>query len=201
MLKQVEWYALAALISGLLILRQTLESSMALHMAVQLPLLAIAGGLLGKILLQRNPKRISFARRYRISLLLVALMTFSLWMLPRLLDAALHDPFYALMKWLSLPLAGLCLAWSWPHLSFVLRGVLHIEALATLLRLGWLYLIAPQRYCVSYGLDEQVLLGYFLLSYGAIYSLFMAGRVLFGGAPLTVATSLANKRRAGNSVT
>lgn len=170
----------------MLIGRHELESSMALHMAVQIPLLAILGGVLAQVSRQRYSTLAVFGMRYRTSLLFYALFTFSLWMLPRLLDAALHEPVVAMMKWLSLPLAGMALLLSWRHLPFVLRGLLHIEALAMLLRLGWLYLIAPQRYCVSYGRDDQLLLGYVLLCYGAIYTLLLAGRVMFGGGCLSI---------------
>lgn len=153
---------------------------MARHMAGQIPLLAIAGGVLAAVLQRRYANLHRFARRYRVSLLLFGLFVSGLWMLPRLLDAALHHGDIALWKWLSLPLAGMALVLCWGHLPFVLRGVLHLEALATLLRLGWLYLIAPQRYCVSYGLDEQQLLGYVLLSYGAVYAVYLAVQLMFG---------------------
>jgi hypothetical protein len=62
----------------------------------------------------------------------------------------------------------------------ILRAVLHLEAIATLLRLGWLYLLAPQRYCVSYGLDEQQLLAYVLLGYGTAYAAWLGARVMLG---------------------
>jgi hypothetical protein len=177
----------------MLALRHELESSMALHMGIQIPLLVVLGGVAGSFLRRRFPQLRVFSQRYRTSLLLVALFTFGLWMLPRLLDAALHEPVYALLKWLSLPVAGIALVLSWRHLPFVLRGVLHIEALAMLLRLGWLYLIAPQRYCVSYVIDDQVILGYLLLSYGALYALLLVIGVMLGGGSLP---SVADKHSA-----
>ncbi len=157
-----------------------MQASMVLHMAVQIPALVVLGGMLSVLLQQQHVRLTHWGKHYRTSLLLFALFTVGLWMLPRLLDNALHDPIVALLKWLSLPLAGMALMLSWRHLPFVLRGVLHLEALATLLRLGWLYLIAPQRYCVSYLLDEQQRLGYVLLGYGAAYAILIAVRVLFG---------------------
>ncbi|MGD8925345.1 MAG: hypothetical protein PVG20_00760 [Thioalkalispiraceae bacterium] len=165
-----------------------LEASMVLHMAVQIPVLAILGALLVNSLQPRFSWLGSLGKKYRTSLLLFALFTFGLWMLPRLLDAALHQTDIAIMKWISLPMAGMALAMCWQHLPFVLRAVLHLEALATLLRLGWLYLIAPQRYCVSYGIDDQQLLGYVLLGYGISYAILITASVMFGGYHLKAGT-------------
>jgi len=175
-------WLLAALVSGMLLTRNWWEAGMATHMAGQIPLLAVLGGMFAVLQRRRYARMEQFSRRYRVSLLLFGLFVLGLWMLPRLLDAALHDAGIALMKWLTLPMAGAALTLCWSHLPFVLRGVLHLELLATLLRLGWLYLIAPQRYCVSYGMDEQQLLGSVLLGYGAIYAVILVWKVMTGRA-------------------
>jgi hypothetical protein len=166
--------------AGMVFFRDWMEAGMATHMAVQIPLLAVVGGLFIQLLQQRYPRLAIQGKRYRTSLLLFTLFIFGLWMLPRLLDAALHQTDLAILKWITLPMAGMTLVLCWQHLPFILRGILHLEALATLLRLGWLYLIAPQRYCVSYGMDDQQLLGYVLLFYGAIYSIMLGSKVMFG---------------------
>ncbi len=169
------------LVPVIIISHHWLETSMTSHMAVQLPLLVFVGALFAGLLQTYSPRLVVFGQRYRISLLLYSLFTISLWMLPRLLDAALYQSSIAFLKWLSLPLAGISLVLCWRHLPFVLRGILHLELLATLLRLGWLYLIAPQRYCVSYGINDQQQLGHVLLGYAAVYGLFLASSVLLGG--------------------
>lgn len=168
--------------------RHWLTASMTLHMAVQIPMFVVLGIFLVLILQQRYSRLKYFGQRYRYSLLLFTLFTFGLWMLPRLLDASLHYADIAVMKWLTLPLAGMALVLSWQHLPFVLRGILHLEALATLLRLGWLYLIAPQRYCVSYVLDDQTRLGYVLLGYGIMYGILLAANIMFGRHNLQLTT-------------
>lgn len=155
---------------------------MVTHMAVQLPLLLIVGGYAMVMLQQSYPRLTKTARRYRSPLLLLALFTLAIWMLPYLLDLALHRAEVEIIKWLSLPLAGMALVMSWQHLPVVLRGVLHVEAIATLLRLGWLYLIAPERYCVNYLIGDQVLLGYLLLCYGMLYALYLGYKVMFSGS-------------------
>ena len=164
----------------MLLSRAGWQAHMVLHMAGQLPLLVILGGLFALNQRREHAGLFSWGRRYRTSLLLFALFTLSLWMLPRLLDGALHQWDIALLKWLSLPLAGAALVLCWQHLPVILRAVLHLEAIATLLRLGWLYLLAPQRYCVSYGLDEQQLLAYVLLGYGTAYAAWLGARVMLG---------------------
>ena len=165
------------LLGSLLLLQPWWTSSMSLHMAGQIPLLVLAGNLLAR---PWQALLSDIGARYRAALLLYALFTLGLWMVPRLLDAAVHQPGMALAKWISLPLAGAALAIGWRHLPAVLRGVLQLEAIATLLRLGWLYLQAPQRYCVSYGIADQQNLGYLLLIYSAIYGGLLALAVLFG---------------------
>lgn len=158
---------------------QRLESSMALHMGLQIPLLVVLGGFFISVLIKFYPRLTAIGKQYRTSLFLFAFFSIGIWMLPRMLDAALHQYHFAIIKWMTLFIAGSALVLCWKHLPFILRGLLHIELLATLLRLGWLYLIAPQRYCVSYLIDDQIILGYLLLSYAVIYGFWLAFNIMF----------------------
>ena len=153
---------------------------MAKHMGLLIPLLIIWGGGVALRLRRHQPGLVEWGRRYRVSLLLFGIFTLLLWMLPRLLDASLYVRDMAVLKWLTLPLAGAALVLSWRHLPWLLRAVLHLEVIATLLRLGWLYLVAPQEYCVSYGIDDQQHLGYLLIAYAAVYGGMLGLRSLFG---------------------
>lgn len=170
------------LAAGLWLSRDWWEAGMMRHMGMLLPLLAVLGGLPAAQQARQHPGLRAWGRRYRSSLILFALFTLGLWMLPRLLDASLYDGWLELGKWLSLPLAGAALVLGWRHLPGLLRAVLHLEAIATLLRLGWLYLAAPQRYCVNYGLDDQQGLGYLLIGYALIYGGVLGFRVMFSPA-------------------
>lgn len=169
--------AATLLLLFLLVSRPWLEAGMLWHMGLQLPLLVLLG-VLAVDSVSQSPLIGALTRRYRAALLLLALVTFGLWMLPRLLDAALHQPQVEIAKWLSLPVAGAALRLGWPQLPSVLHGVLHLEFIATLLRLGWLYLQAPERYCVSYGIADQQSLGFLLLVYAGVYGLLLGVRVL-----------------------
>ena len=56
-------------------------------------------------------------------------------------------------------LVGIPLALSWPRLHPIAKAFVMIELLGMLLRLGWLYIISPQRFCNSYLLTDQIELG------------------------------------------
>jgi hypothetical protein len=146
---------------------------------VLIPSLIIWGGCGALLLLRTRPWVSEWGLRYRYSLLWFTLFGIMLWMLPRLLDASLYVPTLSVMKWLTLPLAGIALVLCWRHLPWLLRAFLHLEAIATLLRLGWLYMAAPQEYCVSYGIDDQNRLGYLFLVYATVYGGMLGLRVMF----------------------
>lgn len=162
-------------------LQRMLEASMTAQMLVQIPLLAVAGMLLGKSLPESVVSRIQPWNRGGATGLIVVTFASACWMLPLSLDAAVVSPAADLAKLVTVPLLiGLPLAASWPRMSFVLRGVLLFEALATLFRMGWLYLISPARLCNSYGLSDQRRLGECLLMAGTALLLGVAWRLLWG---------------------
>jgi hypothetical protein len=162
-------------------LQRVLEASMTAQMLVQIPLLAIAGALLGRSLPRRTASRVALWNRGGVTGLIVVTFAAACWMLPLSLDAAKAGAAADCVKFLTVPLLiGLPLAVSWPHMSFVLRGVLLFEAMATLFRMGWLYLISPVRLCNSYGLSDQQRLGEWLLIAGAALLTWVVWRLLWG---------------------
>jgi hypothetical protein len=72
------------------------------------------------------------------------------------------------------------LALSWPRMGFVVRGVFIVECIATLFRLGWLYLISPERLCNLYLLEDQQRLGQWLLLIGAALFLVITWKLVWG---------------------
>jgi hypothetical protein len=162
-------------------LRRTLEASMTAQMLVQIPLLAIAGALLSRWLSGHTVRRLESWNRGGVTGLIVVAFSAACWMLPLSLDAAAASAEIDFAKFLTVPLLiGLPLALSWPRMGFVLRGVVLVEAVATLFRMGWLYLISPVRLCNSYGLSDQQRLGEWLLMAGAAIVLWTAWRLLWG---------------------
>jgi hypothetical protein len=175
--------------------RAWLESSMTLHMLVQLPLLALLGFWTGALWRAagsdgaiRSLARMQAFNAGGATGILAASFVMVLWMLPRCLDLARLDPAIDALKLLSVPLAGLAIALSWPRLPIIARAVVHLEAIATLLRFGWGYLAAEERLCLAYLAGDQQRTGELLLLAGATYALAIVWRPMFGSARPRVAS-------------
>jgi hypothetical protein len=172
-------------------LRAWLESSMALHMLGQLPLLAGIGYVLGWAWLRSRAE--GFAGRVLgavqsfnaggVTGILAASVVMVLWMLPRCLDLARLDIEVDALKFLSVPLAGAAVALSWQRLPVIARAVVHLEVIATLFRFGWGYVAADERLCLAYLADDQQFTGILLIYLGAAWSAAVVWRPLFGGVP------------------
>ena len=161
--------------------RHVLEATMMLQMLVQIPLLAAAGWWLAPFLTHRVVHALSGWNRGGISGMLLASFGAVVWMLPRMLDAALENPWVALAKFASVPLLiGVPLAFSWPRAGFVVRGVWLVEILAMTFRLGWLYMVSPVRLCSNYLLSDQQTLGKALLAVGFTVLIALAWELLWG---------------------
>lgn len=176
----------AALLVGLALppVAGALESSMTGHMLVQLPLLALAGGLVARGL--ALPKGWSAAgyNADGVAGLLLATFALACWMLPRSLDAALTDLAAETAKFISLPLlVGALVAVSWPLAGPLVRGLVWAHLIAMLSTLGWVYQAAPVRLCIGYRLDQQESLGAALLATAALVALVLAIRALKGPMP------------------
>lgn len=161
--------------------RGALESSIMLHMLVQIPLLAVAGWWLSPLLPKRLTDTLPAWNRSGISGIVLVSVVALFWMLPRSMDAALEVPWVEVAKFASVPLLmGLPLAISWPSAGFVVRGVYLVEVVATAFRMGWLYLISPQRLCSNYLLGDQQGLGKAMLAIGAAICLLLAWKLMWG---------------------
>jgi hypothetical protein len=161
--------------------RHALEASMTTQMLLQLPLLVGVGALLAQALPARAAQRAGAWNDRGMASLVLASLASAYWMLPRTLDASVNEPLLAAAKLLSVPLlVGLPFALGWPRMSFIVRGVFLLEFIATFFRLGWLYLIWPERLCNNYLLDDQQRLGESMLLIGVALFLAMAGKLLWG---------------------
>jgi hypothetical protein len=175
--------------------KQTLESSMTAQMLVLTPLLVGVGVLLGAAL----PARVlglGASWDYRgVTGLVLASITSAFWLVPRLLDSAVSQPAVDAARYLSLPLLiGLPFAVSWPRMSFIVRGVFLLECIATLFRMGWLYLVWPDRLCNSYLLDDQQRLGQYLVLIGIAACVAIGVQLLWGRFELLEAPRSAVQR-------
>lgn len=138
-----------------------LESSLITHVLLQFPLLAGIGILIGGKYKSSFEPLLRIYNRNGVAGILLSTFALIFWMIPRWLDASLTDPWIGVAKYASLLfLVGVPLSWSWAALHPIARGVVKIEFLTMLFRLGWLYLISPERLCNSYLQVDQEYLGY-----------------------------------------
>ena len=150
-------------------------------MLVQSPLLAMAGWWLASFLTRPAVDALSWWNRSGITGIVLASLAAVIWMLPRMLDAALENPWVALAKFTSVPLfLGMPLAISWPRAGFVVRGVWLVEIVAMAFRLGWLYMVSPVRLCSNYLLSDQQQLGKIMLAIGVAICLLLAWKLMWG---------------------
>lgn len=169
--------------------RRTMEANMSAHMLLQLPLLALCGGWMTRALSDHPTQALAAWNRSGISGLLLASLTSLYWMLPRALDHAIEDPWFELAKFLTVPLLiGAAVALSWPRASFVVRGLILAETIATAFRGGWLYLAAPKQLCANYLLAEQQRLGRYFVAAGVAILLVLAWVLIFGQVRTNEAT-------------
>ncbi|MCY3818663.1 MAG: hypothetical protein OXH52_04765 [Gammaproteobacteria bacterium] len=158
-----------------------LESRLVTHVLVEIPVLVAVGFVLGRCIEPRLRNALEPLNGGGIPGILLVTFALAFWMIPRWLDASLQAPEVAAAKCISLViLAGMPLAWSWDRLHPIARGLVKIEFLAMCFRLGWLYLISPDRLCNSYLIDDQVLLGQGLLVVGIALSITWLYPVFFG---------------------
>jgi hypothetical protein len=146
-------------------MRGLLEGMMIAHMLVQIPLLAVAGGLAVTALSPRQKAHLASWNEGGVAGILMAIIASSWWMVPRALDWALLSPRMETLKFVSLPLfVGAPAALSWPKLSGVARGFVIANVLPMWTVVGWLYMAAPVRVCNFYLTDQQVTAGVGLLA-------------------------------------
>lgn len=161
--------------------RHALESLMATHMGVQMPLLVLAGYWLARGVAPRCPRWLAETNACGVPGALLAGFTLAFWMLPRWLDGALDNGWIELAKFLALTLlAGVPLGLSWQRLGPVVRGFVQFNVLSMLGFMSWLYMAAPSRLCNNYLFDQQALLGWTLLGWTGVLAIAWAARPLFG---------------------
>jgi hypothetical protein len=139
-------------------LREVLEASMPLHMLVEFPVLVFIGVALARLVPQPWPAGDWWDAGGLTSAVIVT-ATFAIWMVPSQLDMSLIDGRYATFKYASWVLAGAATArglsiWRTEVAGFILGSVGWMTA-----SVGMLYQELPQRLCVNYLIDGQVVAG------------------------------------------
>ncbi|MBI2308212.1 MAG: hypothetical protein HYU78_13000 [Rhodocyclales bacterium] len=163
--------------------RHWLEASMASHMLVQMPLLVALGMVAVRLLPAGRRRRLRNGFGGPLACLTAATFASAYWMLPRALDAAIGEPLAEFAKFVSLPLlVGLPLALAWESFGLIGRGFVWTNLISMQVFLGWLYVAAPLRVCNNYLVDDQLRVGWLLIT---LAGLLFAGWLgaLFRGAP------------------
>jgi len=173
--------ALGLILMSLLALpagRALLESSLIDHMLVQIPLLALAGWLIGNGLWR---DKLNEWNERGIPGLLIALFSMLFWMIPRWLDAALSEPLWEVIKFITVPLMiGIPLGISWHRISSFARAVVWSNGISMLVVIGWLYVAAPVRVCNNYLVNQQEEFGYSAMILSLFIALYWIGLLFFG---------------------
>jgi hypothetical protein len=138
--------------------RHALESSMAAHMLLQVPLLVACGAMLAQV---PPPCRERLARwnSHGIAGLFAVALATALLMVPRLLDLAVADWRIDLAKAAVLLACGAALRLSWRPAGPLVQGFFLGNVLPMMAAVGQLYQDSPLRLCNAYLLDDQVRLG------------------------------------------
>jgi hypothetical protein len=150
----------AVLIAAALVLRAPLEASMALHMLLQLPMIAIGGALLGhELQASRAAHAVARIDAYGMTGLTWVLFASAYWMIPRALELSLTLPWAEAGKFASVALMGALLPGALKRANAVIQ-------LFFLGNLCWMMAIAgiqyqemPQRLCNAYALNDQIITG------------------------------------------
>lgn len=174
--------------------RDALEASMALHMLAQIPALTVVGALIASLPGRNIVDRTGFAWTIDLAAVVAGFFILMMWMIPKLLDAAVLDWRYETAKFLGVPVGGCLIRMGWPALPKVARLVLHVEILASCFRFGWAYMEAPIRLCSAYLIESQQIAGSALLWLGCLYSIELASAALIGASPLAAAWNAIERR-------
>jgi hypothetical protein len=172
--------ALALLVAAAL-LTAPLKSSLLTHVLLQFPALIAAGVLLGVSIVPRA-KAPDASAAEGVTALVLAGFGLAFWMLPRWLDAAVLDLRIDALKIASLVLlAGVPLGWGWRRVGPLARTFVWANTASMLGVLGTLYATFPERLCNNYLVNEQVTLGWVMLTAAFILVVVGAAQALTGG--------------------
>jgi hypothetical protein len=161
--------------------RHWLEATLAGHVLVQMPLLALSGWLIGAALAPRLDRVMERWNRFGLAGFTLAIFTILFWMVPRSIDSAVAYPGYETFKFVSMPCAGAALALSFPRTHPLLAGALKANLVSMTAVLAWVYTVAPVRLCNSYLSSDQKILGTGMAVLAGVLAIHWGGGLLFGG--------------------
>ncbi|PAV31035.1 hypothetical protein CIL05_04825 [Virgibacillus profundi] len=151
-----------------------MESIMVLHMLVQLPLLILAGWLVGRIVINKFQRFFAKWNGNGIPGILLVMIITMYWMLPRAMDEALTYTSVEIFKFIGLSLfVGVPLRDSWNKLKGVGKSFIFLNYLPMFGLMAWLYIDSPIQICNNYLELEQKILGWGFLIITAVMVLYI----------------------------
>lgn len=146
--------------------RELLLARMSLHMNLQLPLLVACGAGLVAPWHAAMSTKLASVNRLGLSGWLLGTGLFSVWMVPRALDAAVADGAVDALKMVSLLLAGAVLALSWRSAGALVQAFFVGNTVWMTVTVGLLVAQAPTRLCNAYLEGDQRQAGHGLVLLG-----------------------------------
>lgn len=150
-------------------LRSVIEQSMAWHMAVQMPLLVLAGALAA----HATPAR--FAANMLVSFNHFGLTSFmaaqgivAYWMLPLAIDRAVVNPGFDVLKLVTLFISGVLLHGAFKRAPLALQLFFMGYWVSMMAWLGIYFATTDLRLCNAYSLEGQVATGWSVLGLGLL---------------------------------
>lgn len=143
------------------------ESIMAIHMHMQMPLLAVAGMLMAPLFKQLFPKFFATWNEDGIPGILLVLIVIGYWLIPRAMDDALMNLSVEVFKFFSWTfLVGVPLMDSWSKLTARWKNIVIVGLGIAYLIMAGVYIFAPDQLCNNYLIVEQRTLGWSFLFVG-----------------------------------
>lgn len=151
------------------------ESIMAIHMHMQMPLIGIAGMLMAPILQKKLPRFFETWNENGIPGILLFLIVFVYWVIPRAMDDALASNAIEGFKFISWAfLIGVPLRLSWSKLTKVWKFTVFLVVIVSYSIMAGLYLFSSDQLCNNYLIVDQRILGWSYLLIVFVLLLYIA---------------------------
>lgn len=144
--------------------RELAESIMAIHMHMQMPLIAGAGMLMTPLLQQMFPSFFARWNKDGIPGILLFVIVGSYWLIPRTMDDVLLNGWMEMFKFVSWAFfVGVPLRDSWPKLRVWMQNVVLSYVAGAYFLMAFIYIFAKDQLCNNYLIVDQRTLGWSFL--------------------------------------
>lgn len=155
-------------LATLALLQPWLEQSMLRHMGIELPLLFILGWFAARMAGPRLTHAFAPWNMAGIPALVFSMLVLSVWMIPTALDYAVLNGQIAMLKVISLLLAGILTGLSWKAAGIIIQAFFTLNWFWMTFFIGLLYRDIPQQLCSVYLVDEQASTGLAMMAWAVV---------------------------------